>query len=187
MHPVIDDPTVVSVLLQSLPDADPAAVVAEWCQAEWPSSLRTLTVYKNVDGPGVVLYAQLDSPDRPAGFEKWEQYRHYRSTPPLSGQKAEFFALNTFDSPDEQTTLAWIDAVQVLENAAGVPEGIVSGHAHVKADGTGLLNWSGWTSSRAHADFAASGVLQRAFAELAPPGPPGPVNGGFRVHTVLGA
>jgi hypothetical protein len=160
-----------TVLTRRVPAADLDALATHY--AEWP-----LTVYQN--DTDTVLWLRFDSPDRPAGFDEWEHYHHYRSTPALSDQEPVFFALNTFDSTDDQSTRDWIDAAQVLESDSGVPAGIVCGSAYVKADGTGLLNFSGWTSADAHADFVASGVLRRAFAQLAPPGPPGPVNGGFR-------
>lgn len=187
MEPVIDDPAVVSVLVQSFPDADAAKVATRWRNDAWPEQVHTLTVFEEVGGGAVVVYAQLTADAPPAELAEWGHYRRYRSTPRLNERAAEFFAINTFDSPSWGTAQKWIDAVQVLEGNAGVPEGIIDGHAHIKTDGSGLLNYSAWTGASAHTAFLSDGVLLSAFAELPPPGAPGPVNGGFRVHTALTA
>jgi len=103
----------------------------------------------------------------------------------LTSEPPKFFALNAFDSPDDETTREWLDAVQAFERNFEVPEGIVESHAHIKVDGTGFLNYAGWIDERHHDEFTATGVMERAFAEVPPPGAPGPINGGFRIHATF--
>jgi len=184
VEPVIDDPGAVTVLVQHVPGETPDQASARWRNEQWPEHVRTVTVFEAVDGDGVVLYAQLDTDTPPAELSGWQHYRRHRSTR-LTSEPSKFFALNTFDSPDDETTREWLDAVQAFERNFEVPEGIIESHAHTKVDGTGFLNYAGWTDQRHHDEFTAKGVMQRAFAEVPPPGPPGPINGGFRIHATF--
>lgn len=184
MEPVIDAPDIVTVLVQHVPGETPDQVSARWHNEPWPEHVRTVTVFEPVDGDGVVVYVQLNTDTPPAELSAWPHYRRHSGTR-LTSEPATFFALNTFDTPDDETTMKWLDAVHAFERNFDVPDGITESHAHIKVDGTGFLNYAGWTDQPHHDAFVAEGVMERAFAEVPPPGAPGPINGGFRIHATL--
>jgi hypothetical protein len=145
-------------------------LAAAWAQALWPPSLLSVNLYASTDGKAVLNYAQWAnseaSPNQgQSGDEILEQavpgikrhqpvdYRLYRSLirddPPKTG--CIVIVSVEFQGADEQRQRRWVDTVfEALAAETELHPGGISGHFHISADGTRVLNYAEWTTEQAH-------------------------------------
>ncbi|MGN9788026.1 nitroreductase family deazaflavin-dependent oxidoreductase [Nonomuraea sp. ZG12] len=159
MWPQIARPDAGTVLVTESSSA------AAWEGTPWPTGLLSVTEFAATDGGAVLTYTQWASgaADRAfvAGLTGAEpvEYELYRS-----GEREDrptpgcLVAVRVeFDGPDRERQRQWIDTVfQALASEAEPHPGGISGHFHVSADGTRVLNYAEWTDERAHRDAIAS-------------------------------
>jgi hypothetical protein len=183
------------------------AVADRWRAMKWPRGLLSVSCFTSVDDHLLLTYAQWASRGgqhaSPAdgGFisraaahlvsgvrvHSSVEYVVYRGTIADPTAVPTFFSVDEFQTAGLEATHAWIDRALSLEAEAGAhaAPGAVSGHIHVSADGTRMLNLSGWVSRAAHAEFLADGSMLQVFAALGSPGTRGVGSNGYRLHTSL--
>jgi len=183
------------------------AVTDHWLTARWPDGLLSLTSFTALDDHLLLAYAQWapgTAPHTPPADDTSltratggladavrvhpsVAYAVHRSTVADPAAAPAFFSVDAFSTAGREATHAWIDRALALEAEAGAhaAPGAVSGHIHVSADGTRMLNLSGWISPAAHAEFLAGGALTQVFETLGSPGTPCTGGGGYRLHTSL--
>ncbi|MFC9876290.1 hypothetical protein ACFVJR_27135 [Nocardia salmonicida] len=174
--PVIDRPGVVTTLVWTIRVADPSeqenigVVLAEhWRRSRWPDGLSALSVFANLDGGSVLVYAQWSTVAPPdvarllapgLAAAPPSEYRLYRTVPgggvsdpppPAACFPVAFFVVEKGESGRGK-----IDEMLAAEEAkAGtrrVYPGGIAAHMHVGADDASVFVFSEWVSAELHED-----------------------------------
>ena len=167
---VTEFPTGTAERQQALLDASAAA----WAGLDWPRTMLGLTWLTSLDGAKALAYVQWESDAEFASYARTHRpvlterlraalpdvalapptfYRRYRSgtRPDAPVPGCIVIVSVTFDGPDEVRQRAWIDTVfEALASEAEPPAGGISGHFHVSADGTRVLNYAEWIDAESH-------------------------------------
>jgi hypothetical protein len=150
------------------------AFVAALEGAPWPLSLLSVNQFLSTDGETVLNYAQWTGDDAYYRFAQTElrsraeqidqaipgiersgpvNYRLYRSgaRPDAPVPGCVVIVSIEFDGLDEQRLRRRVDTVFEALDAETEPHpGGISGHFHIRVDGTRVLNYAEWTSKKAH-------------------------------------
>jgi hypothetical protein len=161
---------------QALVEAFIAAFAAPGGSVPWPQGLLSVNLFLSTDGEIVLNYAQWTGEDAYHEFARTDRrelaervdravpgiersgpvdYRLYRSgvrhDAPVPG--CVVIVSIEFDGADEQRQRRWVDTVfEALEAETELHPGGISGHFHISADGTRVLNYAEWTSEETHRD-----------------------------------
>ncbi|WP_447008288.1 hypothetical protein ACRAKI_18145 [Saccharothrix isguenensis] len=121
-----------------------------------PGGLLDVRWLEPLEGGGAVTYSQWSCPPEVGGGVVYRRYRSVGLASPDRPVGCVVLVSVEFDRPG--LAEEWVDLVLSALAAEEEPDrGGISGHFHVSADGTRVLNYAEWTSAQAHRDALSRG------------------------------
>ncbi|UKD53283.1 antibiotic biosynthesis monooxygenase [Amycolatopsis sp. FU40] len=141
-----------------------AEVLARLEKEPWPAGLISFHVLASTEGEASLVYTQWAENAADPGFVRGVsggdpmEYRLYRSGNRDNTTVPGCIVVVSveFDDADAQRQRRWVDTVfGALAGEETLAPGGISGHFHVSADGTRVLNYAEWTDEQSHRDALA--------------------------------
>jgi Antibiotic biosynthesis monooxygenase len=193
--PDIDRPGVQVALVRQIPVDRPDlqrpiadATLAAWDASLWPEGVLSRTCYLSTDGQRVLTYEQRMDDNTEMVDHGAIAYRLYRSGTRDDAAVPGCIVIVDVQTDGHDTARRWVDTVfEALAAETTLHSGGISGHFHISADGTRVMNYAEWTDEQSHIEaLSGTGSIGRGPAWQRVQTMPGVINLGVRRYTGYG-
>ena len=163
--------------------------MATWAGTPWPDALVSRTCYVSTDEQRVLTYEQWRDHQPEVEDPVAIPYRLYRSGVRDQAPRPGCIVIVEVETDQAATARRWVDAVfDALAAEPALHPGGISGHFHIRLDGTHVLNYAEWVDEASHVEaLGQAGTIGRGPAWRVVQTMPGVQSRGVRRYRLHGA
>lgn len=164
------------------------SVLGAWDASPWPDGVLSRTCYLSTDGQRVLTYEQRTDDNAETVDHGAIAYRLYRSAARDDAPVPGCIVIVDVQTDGHDTARRWVDTVfEALAAETTLHPGGISGHFHISADGTRVMNYAEWTDEQSHIEaLSGTSSIGRGPAWHRVQTMPGVTNLGVRRYTRYG-